>query len=173
MDIGAIIIIIIIGIVLVLTFYIIGAYNTLLDAKNKVEDKFTPIDKALKKLEDIASNLLEVLTKYAKYEEKLIHEIEKNKNKMTEANTINDKIKAYNIINKTIKKVLSLEESYKEIRSSRKYNSLVKELNEIEDKITYAKNFYNEAVDNYNKQRKIHPFNIIATVFKFNDIDLL
>ena len=56
MDIGAIIIIIIISIILVITFYIIGIYNKLVNAKNKIEDQFIPIDIELEKKVDLISN---------------------------------------------------------------------------------------------------------------------
>lgn len=172
MDIGAIIIIIIIGIILVLTFYVIGVYNTLLDARNKVKDKFTQVDNELKIRMDLTSSLVETVKKHVKHEEKILNELEKAKEKTHKANNINDKIQASNSMNKVLNKVLGLTESYPELKSNKKFNSLQKNLKEIEDKIDYAKSFYNDSVTNYNNLRKEAPANIIANIFKFNKIDI-
>lgn len=171
MDIGAIIIIIIIGIILVLTFYVIGVYNNLLDAKNKVEDKFNQIDNELKRKIELISTSVDIVKKYAKHEEKVLNEVEKSQDKMLKANNINEKIKASNSINKAINKLISLEKSYQELKSNKKFIALQKSIKEIEDKIDYAKSFYNDTVTNYNKLRKELPYNIIANIFKFSEIE--
>ena len=168
MDIGAIIIIILIGGILVLTFYIIGLYNTLLDAKNKLENKFSKINTELKKEIKLIPSIIEVLKKHTKHEEKTINEVEELNSKSKELKSINDKISFINDLNKTLKKVYKLEETYKELKSSRKYNSIKKELNEIEDKIVYAKEFYNNTVAYYNSLLEVTSTKIIANIFKFD-----
>lgn len=171
MDIGAIIIIMIIAVILVLTFYIIGLYNGLIDARNKVEDQFTQIHLELKKKSDIIPNIIEVLNKYIKHEEKILNELITSKNKLDKANKINEIIKSSNNINIALSKIVSLSETYPELKKNKIYLSLIKQLEEIEDRINYARTFYNEAVLKYNNMKDQFPSNIVAKVFKFKIID--
>lgn len=173
MDIGAIIIIIIIGIILVLTFYIIGVYNNLLDAKNKVEDKFEKIDVEIKKTNKLTTNLLEVIKKNVKHEEKLINELNKVLEMSLESKTINNKIKNYNNLVKKINKILSLEETYKELKTNKKIISIKKELENINDNINYARDIYNKTVKNYNSKKEDKITKTISKLFKFEEIDII
>ena len=80
MDIEAITIIIIVGVLLVITFYIIGLYNELIDARNRVEDRFTQIELELRKKNNLIPDLIEIVKIYAKHEEKIINEMIATKN---------------------------------------------------------------------------------------------
>ena len=75
MDIGTIIIIIIVGVLLILVFYVIGVYNSLVNARNKVKDQFSQIDVQLKRRSDMIPNLVETVKGYAKHEEKTLKEV--------------------------------------------------------------------------------------------------
>lgn len=173
MDIGAIIIIIIIGIILVLTFYAIGVYNNLLDAKNKVEDKFEKIDIEIKKTNNLTAKLLEIMEKNTKHEEKLIKELKKELEKSSESKTINLKIVNYNNLIKKINKALSLEETYKELKTNIKLTSIKKELESAKDNINYAKDIYNKMVKEYNSKKEETMAKIIAKLFKFENVDTI
>ena len=173
MNIGAIIIIIIVSIVLVITFYIIGVYNSLLDAKNRVEDQFRPIDLELNKILEIIPNIIDILKKDAKYEEKIINEIEKLKNKLIKTNTINEKIKLASSLNKTLLKIFELKQTYPELKNNKNFTSLQKNLKDTKEKIKYSSTFYNDAVYRYNNVKKEFPANIISKTFKFKEINLL
>lgn len=173
MDLGAIIIIIIIGGIIVLTFYIIGLYNNLLDSRNKVEEKFSKIDYELQKELELIPNLIEILKKHTKHEDKIINEIEKYNKIAYQTKCINDKICLLNNLDKILNKIYKLTETYSELKSSRKFNSIKKELNDIENKINYAKSFYNSAVSNYNNLRNTNHSNIVAKLFKFEEINNL
>lgn len=173
MDLGAIIIIIIIAGILVLTFYIIGIYNRILDAKNRVEDQFTQIDLEFKKIVELIPNIIEITKKYAKYEEKIINELDKSKNKLINATSINGKIKASNNLNKALNKVFELKVTYPDLKNNRDFTSLQKKLKELEERIEYASAFYNDTVSKYNNAKEEFPYNTVAKVFNFKEIDYL
>ena len=94
-DVGALIIILIMGILLILTFYIIGVYNKLLDVRNKAIDKFNPIDTELNRLGHLLSDLVKTIKNDIKYEDKLIMEIDTIAGEIINANSINNKIKLF------------------------------------------------------------------------------
>lgn len=173
MTIEAIIIIIFIAVILILTFYVIGIYNKLINAKNKVEDQFAQIDVELKRRTDLIHNLIETVKGYAKHEEKTLTEVINARNKMVNASTINEELKASNDISKALNKLFSLSESYPDLKANTNFITLKNDLKETEDKISYAKSFFNESVLNYNNLRKEFPSNIVANIFKFEEINCL
>ena len=171
MDIVAIIIIMSIAVISILVFYTIGVYNKLIDAKNKVEDQFTQIDIELKKKTDTLPKLVEITKEYAKHEDKTLNEGTNARNKVINSSSINEKIKATNSLNKELNKIFELSETYSELKSNTKFKSIQKDLKLSEDKINYAKSFYNDAVLNYNNLREQFPSNVVANIFKIKEID--
>lgn len=169
MTLGAIIIIMVIAVILILTFYVIGVYNKLIDARNKVEDQFAQIDVQLKRRIDLIPNLVETVKGYAKHEEKTLNDIINARNKMVNAGSINDEIEASNDVSRALNKVFALSEAYPELKANTNFISLQNDLKETEDKISYARSFYNDTVLNYNNLRKKFPSNIVANIFKFRE----
>lgn len=173
MDIGAIVIIMFVACILVLTFYIIGVYNKLIDAKNRVEDKFKQIDLEFKKRTEIIPNLVDIVSNYTKHEKKILTSIMDTRKKMIMAKSINEKIDVSSNVCNTLENLNIISKTYPKITSNKNFISLKKELKEIEEKINYASSFYNDAVLNYNNLRKQFPSNIIANIFKLKEIKYL
>ena len=157
MDIGTIIIIIIVGVLLILVFYAIGVYNSLINARNKAKDQFSQIDVQLKRRSDMIPNLVETVKGYAKHEEKTFKEVVEARNKMATASGIN--------------KLFALSEAYPELKANENFMSLQADLKETEDKISYARGFYNDTVLTYNNLREQFPSSIIASMFKFEKLE--
>jgi len=173
MDIGAIIIIILISGLLILTFYVIGVYNRVLDGRNRVEDQFTQIDLEINKQISLISNILEVTKKITKYEEKVINEIEKTNKKLDNATSINGKIKALYEVDKAINKIYNLRELYPELKSNKNLTSLLNKLKENKERIEYASSFFNDTVSKYNNVKEEYPYSVVAKIFKFKDINYI
>ena len=171
MDIVAIIIIILISILLVLTFYIIGLYNRLIDAKNRIEDQFTPIDLELRHKIELTNNIIEIVSKVAKHEEKIISESSQLINKYEKEKNINEKINISNNINKQLFKIFNLKETYTDLKKNKTFISLQEKIENINDKINYARTFYNDVVLDYNNLTEQFPSNLVAKVFKFKEIN--
>ena len=171
MDIGTIIIIIIVGVLLILVFYGIGVYNSLVNARNKVKDQFSQIYVQLKRRSDMIPNLVETVKGYAKHEEKTLKEVIEARNKMTTANGINEELEASNAVTGALNKLFALSEAYPELKANENFKALQSDLTETEDKISYARGFYNDTVLTYNNLREQFPSNIIASMFKFEKYD--
>jgi len=165
------IIIIILALVLIFVFYVIGIYNRLVNARNKVKDQFAQIDVQLKRRVDLIPNLVETVKGYAKHEEKTLKEVIEARNKMANANNINEELEASGEVTSALNKLFALAESYPELKANENFMSLQKDLKETEDKISYARSFYNDTVLNYNNLREQFPSNIIAGMFNFERID--
>ena len=155
MNTGAIVIIIVVGVILLLVFYGIGVYNKLVNARNKVNDQFSQIDVQLKRRVDLIPNLVETVKGYAKHEEKTLTEV----------------IEASNQVTAALNKLFALSEAYPDLKANENFISLQADLKETEDKVSYARQFYNDTVLTYNNLREQFPSNIIANMFKFGKID--
>ena len=90
---------------------------------------------------------------------------------MANANNINEELEASGEVTSALNKLFALAESYPELKANENFMSLQKDLKETEDKISYARSFYNDTVLNYNNMREQFPSNIIAGMFNFEKID--
>lgn len=165
------IIVVILGLLIICVFYVIGIYNRLVNARNKVKDQFAQIDVQLKRRIDLIPNLVETVKGYAKHEEGTLKEVIEARNKMANANNINEELEASGEVTSALNKLFALAESYPDLKANENFMSLQKDLKETEDKISYARSFYNDTVLNYNNMREQFPSNIIAGMFNFEKID--
>ena len=170
MDTGAIVIIIVVGVILLLVFYGIGVYNKLVNARNKVNDQFSQIDVQLKRRVDLIPNLVETVKGYAKHEEKTLTEVIEARNKMATASGINEELEASNQVTAALNKLFALSEAYPDLKANENFISLQADLKETEDKVSYARQFYNDSVTMYNTKLEVFPSNIIASMFGFKPI---
>lgn len=164
---ATIIIIIVLAVIALLVFSVIGIYNKLVNGRNKVKDQFAQIDVQLKRRSDLIPNLVETVKGYTKHEEKTLTAVIEARNKLTTASSINEEINANNQLTGALNKLFALSESYPELKANTNFISLQNDLKETEDKISYARQFYNDTVLTYNNLREMFPSNIVASMFKF------
>ena len=162
-----IIIIVIVGVLIILACYVIGIYNKLVNARNKVKNQFSQIDVQLKRRADLIPNLVEVVKGYAKHESDTFKEVVEARNSAINAGSVNDKIEANNQLTGALNKLFALAESYPELKANENFLALQGDLKDTEDKITYARQFYNDSAMNFNNIVQMFPSNIVAGVFGF------
>lgn len=167
MDIGTIIIIIVVGVLLILVFYAIGVYNNLINARNKAKDQFSQIDVQLKRRSDMIPNLVETVKGYAKHESDTLEAVVKARNTYLSASTPEAQMKADGELTQAITKLFALSEAYPELKANENFKQLQSELTSTEDKISYARQFYNDIVMKYNNKIEMFPSNIVAGMFNF------
>ena len=161
---------IIIGIILVvLILAIVGIYNSLVQAKLRVDNAWAQIDTQLKRRFDLIPNLVETVKGYAKHESETLEKVIAARNSYSSATTEQGKAEADNMLSNSLKSIFALVESYPELKANESFNSLQTELSETEDKIAYSRQFFNDAVQKYNTQILVFPKNIIAGMFGFKE----
>jgi len=164
--------IIIIGaIVLILAGYIISIYNKLVNGRNKVDNQWSQIDIELKRRNDLIPNLVETVKGYTKHEEGTLTGVIEARNKALNATTVNEKIAANNELTGALNKLFALSEAYPDLKANTNFLSLQEDLKDTEDKITYARQFYNDAAMAFNNLTEMFPSNIIANMFGFKKYD--
>ena len=156
-------------VIAILVVLVAGAYNGLVSSRNKVKDQWSQIDVQLKKRADLIPNIVETVKGYAKHEKETLEDVIKARNALNTASTVEDEMKANNQITGALNKLFALSEAYPELKANENFMSLQKDLKDIEDKISYARQFYNDSVMTYNNKVQMFPTNIIANLFNFKE----
>jgi LemA protein len=154
-----------------IALFFVSTYNGLVVARNKVRDQFSQIDVQLKKRFDLIPNLVETVKGYAKHESETLEAVIAARNTYVSANAPEDQMKADGELTKAISKLFALSEAYPELKANENFNSLQKELSETEDKIQYARQFYNDIVRKYNTKRETFPTVLIAGMLGFKEVN--
>ena len=164
-------IIILIVVVVLLLLFVVGNYNKLVHARNKVENQFSQIDIQLKRRADLIPNLVETVKGYAKHEKETLEGVIEARNKAVSAGSVNEKIEANNELTGALNKLLAVAEAYPDLKANENFKDLQSNLKDTEDKITYARQFYNDSAMNFNNIVQMFPSNIIAGIFGFKKFD--
>ena len=161
------VLIVILVIVVLIIGWVVATYNGLVQLRNKVKDQWAQIDVCLKRRFDLIPNLVETVKGYAKHEKETLDSVIKARNTYVSANTPEDQMKADGELTQAISKLFALSENYPDLKANTNFQELQKELTETEDKIQYARQFYNDVVMKYNNKTEMVPSNIIANMFGF------
>ncbi len=160
--------IVIIVVIILIILWVISTYNGLVTLRNKVKDQLSQIDVELKRRFDLVPNLVETVKGYAKHEKETLEGVIAARNSYVSSNTTEDGLKADGELTKAISKLFALAESYPDLKANQNFNQLQNELSEIEQKIVYARQFYNDSVLKLNNKIEMFPSNLIAGMFGFN-----
>ncbi len=160
-------IIIAIVIVVLLLLYVVGTYNSLVSLRNKVKDQWSQIDVVLKNRNDLIPNIVETVKGYAKHEKQTLNDVINARSKATSANTKEEQIKASNEVTQALGRLFALAESYPDLKANENFINLQNKLNEVEEKIRFARQFYNDSVLTYKNKLDMFPSNIVANIFGF------
>ena len=159
--------IIVIVIVVLILIWAVATYNSLVDFRNRVKDAWSQIDVQLKRRFDLIPNLVETVKGYTKHESETLEEVIKARNTYLSANLPEDQLKADGELTNAINKLFALAENYPDLKANQNFQQLQQELQQTEDKIAMARQFYNDIVMQYNNKIEMVPSNIIASLFKF------
>lgn len=154
-------------IVVLILLFIMSTYNGLVKLRNKVRDQFSQIDVQLKKRSDLIPNLVETVKGYSKHESETLEKVIQARNTYLSAGTPDEKMKSSGELSQAIGKLFALAESYPDLKANTNFLDLQSQLKDIEDKISYARQFYNDSVLMYNNKIEMFPSNLIAGIFNF------
>jgi LemA protein len=153
-----------------LLLIVIGTYNSLVSLRNRVNDQWAQIEVQLKKRFDLIPNLVETVKGYAKHEKGTLEDVIAARNKFNTAKTPEEEMKASGELTSVLNRLMVLTESYPELKADKNFLSLQSDLKDVEEKIAYARQFYNDRVLSYMNKVQMFPSNIIASMFGFKEI---
>ncbi len=159
----AIIIIIALGI----AFYVIATKNKLIQLRNRVQDQWSQVDVQLKRRFDLIPNIVETVKGYASHEQDTFTKVIDARNSALGAKSATEEMEANNELTGALNKLLALSEAYPDLKANDNFKNLQNNLREVEDKIAYARQFYNDAVLKYKDAIEMFPSSIVASMFGF------
>ena len=158
---------ILIAILVVVAVFALYLYNSLISTRFKVREAFSHIDVQLKRRADLIPNLVETVKGYAKHEKAVFEKVTEMRSRLLEAKGAEEKAKVNNMLSDTLKSLFAVAENYPALRASENFKELQEELSDTENKIAYARQFYNSNVLDYNTKLEIFPNVIFARLFNF------
>lgn len=153
----------------VLVFYFIATYNSLVVLKARIKEALSGIDVQLKRRADLIPNLVETVKGYAKHEKEVFENVTKARSSLIKAETLKAKAEANNQLTEALKSLFAVAEAYPQLQASANFKELQRQLEDTEDKVAYARQFYNANVLDYNTKIKVFPNNLFVRGFGFKE----
>jgi len=161
-------VILIVLLLLIPVFMVVGIYNALIKLRNRVKNAWSQIDVQLKRRYDLIPNLVETAKGYLKHEREVLENVTKAR---TQAIKIDEGVaqqaKAENFLSQTLRSLFAVVENYPDLKASRNMLAVQEELTSTENKISFARQHYNDSVMKFNTKIEIFPSNIVAGMFSF------
>lgn len=155
-------------IVAVVAMYAVSIYNALVKLRNQVKNAWSQIDVQLKRRHDLIPNLIETVKGYMTHERDTLENITKARSAAVDASTINDKSKAESELSGALQRFNLVVENYPDLKANQNFLALQEELTSTENKISFARQSYNDQVLFYNNKIEMFPSNILAGMFNFS-----
>ncbi|MDZ7801532.1 MAG: LemA family protein [Trueperaceae bacterium] len=129
---------------------VIWIYNRIITLENRYENAWSQIDVQLKRRNDLVPNLVETVKGYATHEQSVFEEVAHSRQAMMNARNPDEGAGAANMMSQALGKLFAVSEDYPDLKADENFRVLQEELSSIENKIAYARQFFNDAVLQYN-----------------------
>lgn len=180
---GTIVLLVILAVIVVGIFSFIAIYNKLVQLKNRFKNAFAQIDVQLKRRYDLIPNLVETAKGYLKHEREVLEAVIKARNQASNAmekatadpgdsGAMQGLIGAETALTGTLGRLFALVEAYPDLKANQNMMQLSEELTTTENKVSFARQAFNDAVMAYNTTREVFPNNIVANMFAFKEAQL-
>jgi LemA protein len=163
-------VIVIVVIIVLLLLSVALFYNGLVRTRNRVDDAWSQIDVQLKRRYDLIPNLVETVKGYAAHERQTFEAVTNARSQAMNAQQGGDvaqQAQAENALSGALKSLFAVAEAYPDLKANQNFLQLQEELTSTEDRIAYARQFYNDSVLNYNNKIQVFPRNLLASNFNF------
>lgn len=161
------VILVVLGAIALITLLIAGMYNSLVAGRNQVRNGWAQIDVQLKRRIDLIPNLVETVKGYAAHEKAIFEKMAEARAMAMNARGPAEAAKANNMMTETLKSLFAVAEAYPDLKANQNFLALQEELTATENKISFARQFYNDVVMTYNNRIQMFPSNIVAAIFGF------
>jgi LemA protein len=142
-------------------------YNGLVRLRNQVKNAWSQIDVQLKRRHDLIPNLVETAKGYMKHERETLESITKARTQAMQAQGVAESAKAEGQLSEALSKFMLVVENYPDLKASQNFLALQEELTTTENKVGFARQFYNDQVQQFNTRIESVPTNILANMFGF------
>jgi len=155
------------AIVVILVFWFVGTYNGLVRQRNEVRNAWAQIDVQLKRRHDLIPNLIETVKGYAAHERNTLDSVVQARARAVSAQSVAERASAERELGGALGRLMLVVEQYPDLKANHNFLALQEELTSTENKIGFARQYYNDAVMQYNTRTQSVPTNIVAGMFNF------
>jgi len=158
---------VVVGIIVLIGLVLMGMYNGLIRTRVRTREAWSGIDIQLKRRANLIPNLVETVRGYAAHERQTFENVTRARAMLQQAGTAAEAAQANNFLTQTLRSLFAVAEAYPELKANQNFLDLQNELSDIEEKIAYARQFYNRNVSVYNTRIQTVPNVVIANMFGF------
>jgi LemA protein len=162
---------IVVAIVVIVVILVAVLYNGLVRSRNRIDNAYSQIDVQLKRRYDLIPNLVETVKGYAAHEKSTFEAVtaaRANAISAQQGGSPAQQAQAENALSGTLKSLFAVAEAYPDLKANQNFLNLQEELTSTEDRIAYARQFYNDSVLNYNNNIQTFPRSVLAGMFNFD-----
>src|SRR4030065_733169 len=164
-------VLVLVGIPLLLILFVIGVYNALIQLRNQVDNAWSQIDVQLKRRHDLIPNLVETAKGYMQHERGTFEAITEARSKAMGAKTVSEAAKAEGALGEALSKFLLVVENYPDLKANQNFLAVQEELASTENRISFARQSYNDQGLFFNNKIQMFPSNVVANMFNFSKRD--
>jgi LemA protein len=158
--------------VAVIALWVIAQYNRLVTLRNQVENGWKQIDVQLKRRHDLIPNLVNTVKGYMEFEQETLQKVIAARNAAVTATGVADAAAKEGALTGALSRLFALAENYPNLKANENVRQLQEELSSTENKIGFARQFYNDIATRFNIAQQVFPGNIIAGMFGFQRSEL-
>lgn len=157
------------GVLVVLVVWIIVMYNNLVTLQNQVKNAWQQIDVQLKRRHDLIPNLVNTVKGAMEFEKETLSKVIEARARAVGAQTVSGKAEAENMLTQALGRLFALVENYPDLKSNQNILQFQEELTSTENRVGFARQFYNDIVAQFNIKQGVFPSNVIAGLFGFKE----
>jgi len=159
--------IIVLGLVVLVVGGLITIYNSLVRQRNQVQEAWAQVDVQLKRRFDLIPNLMETVKGYMHHERETLEAVTQARAQVAGAGSLPERAEAEGVLTAALGRLFAVAEAYPDLKASQNFLALQEELTSTENKIGFARQYYNQQVMNFNNRVQMFPSNIVAGMFNF------
>lgn len=157
--------------VLLVGVFLMVTYNSLVKLRQRVQNAWSQVDIQLKRRYDLIPNLVNAVKGYARHEKDTLERVTQARNIAMAAGNVAEQAQAENMLSGALRSLFALAEAYPELKANTNFLQLQGELSDTESKIAFARQFYNDTVQNFNTKIELFPANLVAGILGFRLVD--
>ncbi len=165
-------ILIVFGIIVAVLVWAVFQYNRLIALRNQTQNGWKQIDVQLKRRHDLIPNLVNTVKGAMEFEQDTLQKVIQARNAAVTATGVADAAAKENVLTGALGKLFALAESYPALKSNENIRQLQEELSSTENKVGFARQFYNDIATTFNTAQQVFPGNIVASMFRFQPAEL-
>lgn len=158
---------VVLALVVLAVLWFVVAYNRLVALRQRINNAWSQIEVQLRRRYDLIPNLVETVKGYAAHERGTFETVTQARAAMAQAQTVGEQAKAQNMITQALKSLFAVAENYPDLKANQNFLALQEELSGTENKIAFARQFYNDTVMTYDTMIQSFPASIVASMGGF------